>query len=120
MKYLPDDWDILLLGHCGLYCTHYLPLAEIEVCKVSDYNCTHAYIIRNAKVANWVSKFAIASKVLIADVFLKKYLGVLNVYAFIPQLVVQKRSTFGTDIESSCEIPDDPEFGAMDIKQEDF
>jgi len=104
-KFIPDDWEILACGHCYtkwgfLSDTFETGNNYFNLVKVTDYLCTHGYIIRNANVAKKIISQLNVGNLVIVDVVIQQMVinKQLNVYAIVPELIRQNKEKYGSDI----------------------
>ena len=92
---IPNNWDILLLGHICIKCD-----INTEYTKVHRFWGTHSYIIKKesaAKLLKYLDKPL--SKQIDADMSLLVKRGIINIYALNMSLAMQS-TNFNSDIQS--------------------
>jgi GR25 family glycosyltransferase involved in LPS biosynthesis len=97
MKYVPDDWDIVLFG--GIYNSN----TQINdyVCKIhSQFYCLHAYIINKNKLQKLIESALPMDKQIdsfLSDLVKKKE---INIYGITDNLWKQNHDIFTTTIQT--------------------
>ena len=93
MKYIPNDWDIVLFGYICKKCRKYENYLEVE-----RFMLTHCYMInRNAivKIMNSNTLFPITQQI---DALMSELSSILNIYSVKDKIVKQFNSR--TDIQA--------------------
>ncbi|KAH8825513.1 hypothetical protein DL96DRAFT_116366 [Flagelloscypha sp. PMI_526] len=104
---LPNEWDILFLGHCWSDETHHLPIAQISTLKTSLHpshspKCTHAYIISHLGARRLAlhlthPPFAYSRALDQAIAWLIES-GRLRAFSVVPSVAIQRKVQGGSDI----------------------
>lgn len=93
MKYIPDDWDIVLFGYICKKCMRYAMYNEVE-----RFMLTHCYLIKNTaiiKIMKTNTLFPITQQI---DSLMSELSSLINIYTVREKLVPQFESR--TDIQA--------------------
>ncbi|CAG8738500.1 6665_t:CDS:1, partial [Dentiscutata heterogama] len=89
---LPNDWDLLFIGHCHSSNTEYAAnLIAHELRKYGHLQCTHAYAVSAKGAKKLLEKLQINDLQQPIDMEIRYLMeaGELNVYSIHPSIVIQ-------------------------------
>ena len=93
VKYIPNDWDIILLGYLCKKCYEFQKYKEVE-----RFQLTHAYLIKKTaivKMMNSNTLFPITQQI---DALMSELSSIINIYSLKKKIVPQFQSR--TDIQA--------------------
>lgn len=93
VKYIPNDWDIILLGYLCKKCYEFQKYKEVE-----RFQLTHAYLIKKTaivKMMNSNTLFPITQQI---DALMSELSSIINIYSLKNKIVPQFQSR--TDIQA--------------------
>lgn len=95
--FLPNDWEVFFVGFKNDYCFYYL---SPYLCRGSMLLDAHAYIIRNASVAEKLIHYSNQQSPQVADIYwIPLFKDTLKIYLLRPAEVFRQNKAFGTDLQ---------------------
>lgn len=105
---LPDDWELFFVGFKNDYCYY---AVSPYLCRGSMILDTHAYIVRNASVAEKLIQYANRDSPQVADIYwIPLFKDILHIYLLRPTEVIRQNKELRSDIGSmgATEPPSSP------------
>ena len=93
---LPDDWEVFFVGFKNDYCLYTI---SPHLCRGSMLLDTHAYIVRNASVAEKLIFYSNQDSPQVADIYwIKLFKDILKIFLLRPREVIRQNHKFESDL----------------------